>query len=246
MNSNPMLFEEPCNFSYSCRDTNDMPQACHILQVFQDISSDHCEAIGIGYQGLLKQNLIWVVTKIRFQIVKPLPMINLTAVTWPLKKGTLDFCREYQIKDGNDILIKGCARWCLIDITTRKIVRANKISYPSDNYVPKNNFEEPYFSLTPFDYSSIPPSITHLVTFSELDHNKHLNNTHYASYSVDSIPDIEHMEVIDMEVNFLHECHLGQTIKTYTIKDSDTSYQIIGVRDDGEMSFHSIVFTKRI
>ena len=39
-----------------------------ILDIFQDIASDHAEKIGVGYHALLAKKYLWVVNYIEFEI----------------------------------------------------------------------------------------------------------------------------------------------------------------------------------
>ena len=80
-----------------------------------------------------------------------------------------------------------------------------------------------------------------------LDHNLHLNNTHYASFILDSIEGIEKKKITDLQINYLNECHFKQKVSTYYKKHDDSNKIIIeGIRDDGVISFIGLVTLENI
>ena len=60
------------------------------------------------------------------------------------------------------------------------------------------------------------------VMFTELDHNGHLNNTHYSDIALNSLPEHHKNEFLSqMKIIFLSECKLNDIINTIFFKDSD-------------------------
>ena len=245
-----MRTKEECSFSISDLDANENPLASHILQKFQDIAVHNANYLKIGFDDLIQNDYIWVVTKIRYQVLKPIKKNQkLYITTWPLPKGVIDFCRDYLIEDENgDIFIKGTSRWCITNIKTRRLVRTKGIEYLNGNgeYFDMKCFEEPYYPLTPFEIEGLKPVLEHKVVFTDLDHNKHMNNTKFADLSIDSIPKIEDFAIEEMQVNFLSECLYKDTIKTYIKFNSDNEYEVIGIKSDGKLSFHTFIKLKHI
>ena len=240
----------PCQFYISDMDIHDRALPSHILQKFQDAAVIHASAIGAGYDDLIADDRIWVVTKIRYTIIEQvLENIPLNITTWPQPKGTMDFCRDYLItdKDGKT-LIKGTSKWCITNVKTRRLVRARDFDYLNGNgiYCLDKNYEDPYFNLRPFDFSSLEPVLVHQVRYTDLDHNMHMNNTNFASLSIDSIENIEQYVVQEMQVNFLCECRYKDTIKTYVKKNNELEYEVMGVKNDGIISFHTFMRLKHI
>ena len=63
---------------------------------------------------------------------------------------------------------------------------------------------------------------SHKVMFTELDHNGHLNNTHYSDIALNSLPEHHKNEFLSqMKIIFLSECKLNDIINTIFFKDSD-------------------------
>ena len=241
-------YKENYEFSFSQRDANNHVLPSAILESFQDIGSTHAKLLGVGYEDLLAQNYIWVVTKIRFQIKKDIPFNKLSLKTWPLKKGLLDFNREFKLTDENDeVYLVGTSKWCVVDINTRKLVRARNIDYKNiEAFKEETSFEESYELLKEFEHNESNFKKRFDINYSLLDHNFHLNNTKYASFILDSIDDIEKKEIVDLQINFLKECLYKDYIKTYCIRKNDNELLFEGIRNDSEVSFLALVKLKDI
>ncbi|MFA6795991.1 MAG: acyl-ACP thioesterase domain-containing protein [Bacilli bacterium] len=245
-----MKSTEPCTFYISDMDIHDCALPSHILQKFQDIAVINATELGAGYDDLIADDRIWVVTKIRYTVLKQVkentPML---ITTWPQPKGVMDFCRDYLITDkSGEVYIKGTSKWCITNIKTRRLVRARDFDYLNGNgtYCLDKNYEDPYYNLRPFDYSNLKPALTHQVRYTDLDHNMHMNNTNFASLAINSIEDIEKYTIEDMQVNFLCECLYKDTIRTYVKRTSEFECEVIGVKNEGILSFHTFMKLKHI
>jgi len=245
-----MKSTEPCTFYISDMDIHDHALPSHIFQKFQDIAVINAASLGAGFEDLIKNDKIWVVTKIRYTVLKQIPEnIPLLITTWPQPKGIMDFCRDYLITDqAGEILVKGTSKWCITNVKTRKLVRARDFDYLNGNgeYCLDKNYNDPYFNLRPFDFANLSPALVYKVRYTDLDHNMHMNNTNFASLSIDSIDNIENYTIEDMQVNFLCECRYKDTIKTYVKNNCGSEYEVIGVKDDGSLSFHTFMKLKHI
>lgn len=237
----------PCAFSYSFRDLNDNPFPSHILQAFQDVASRQVDDMGLGYEDLLKSNLIWALIKVRFRFVGKIQKEEAVVTTWPHKQGVLRFDRDYSISNpsGEEAVI-GSSEWAVLDINTRRLVRP-PFTYPADKKLfPRVTIPEGYFSLNGFPTEKMEPVITHQIVFTDLDHNKHANNTGYASLAIDSIPNIENFRVKEMQINFLEEVRFHDQVSTYCLAKGENTYEVLGIRADGIRSFDSLIILEHI
>jgi len=223
-----MEYETKITLYNSYFDYNNRLTAKSLFSIFQDVASIHAEEIGVGFETMLAQNLYWVLSRVKFDILK-MPEPNQTVIvrTWPHEKGRIDFDRDLKImsEDGN-ILIKGTSKWCVIDTIKRTLQRTENV-----NYIGKHCLEINY----PDKFAKIAlPSIepitkfTHKVRFSDLDHNKHMNNTNYANLVINAL---ENKIFTHFEINYLSECLLDDEIIVSSIKDENGEY-IIGINNN--------------
>ena len=225
-------------FTYSDFDTNDNIFPSALLYCFQDVAGEHADLLKVGYKDLLANSNIWVLDKLRFEIVSPLKINEeYTIKTWPLQASILQFQREFLILDSsNNIVVKASSIWCVINIESRKLVRAKTINFNIDNYIQTKAFDDSFIMFKIDDLNTYSKGICENVRFSELDHNKHMNNVKYSILSLDTIPDILNLKIKSMQINFQRECVYNDKLQTY-YKKEDNLYTIVGVKNDEVTSF---------
>ena len=219
---------EKITFYNSYFDLNDNLSTKSILNIFQDVASLHAEDLGVGYLAMLEKNLYWVLIRIKLDILK-MPEINQTVIveTWPHEKGKVDFDRDLKIlSQSGETLVVATSKWCVIDAEKRTLQRTDNIDYngkccsdviykqgAQKIFLPKNEF------VFKFDY---------IVQYSDIDHNKHMNNTNYANLVFNAV---ENKHFTHFEINFNNECVLNDKIQVYTVKDECFEYVVGKVED---------------
>ena len=212
-------------------DLNDNLRPASVLDMFQDIAARHAEVLGCGYLPMLKKNRLWVLLRNHYEVVKyPYYTQELVISTWP-KQGRLDFDRSYLLtdKDG-EVYIKGISKWCVIDATTRRLVKDTGVEYPEQCPLE--------LACAPAQKLVLPESGERCASFvagnSDLDHNGHMNNTRYADILHDAL---ERHEVIrELDFNYMHELAPGDCLDVYRHREDDVIY-VWGVRADSVACF---------
>ena len=80
----------------------DFLRLASILDLFQDTAALHARNLGIGYDDLLKLNLLWVVTNVEFELVGKLPKFGDEIIVKAMgydKRGRLNLSRKEVFKD---------------------------------------------------------------------------------------------------------------------------------------------------
>ncbi len=209
-------------------DLNDRLSAKSILNIFQDVASIHAEDIGVGFNAMLNQNLYWVLSRIKFDILN-MPQPNQTVIveTWPHEKGRVDFDRDMRILSENgEVLIIATSKWCVIDTINRRLQRTDNINYVGDFCKDINYLEN--FNKIDLPNQDFQEKLSHIVQFSDLDHNQHMNNTNYATLVVNAI---ENKLFTHFEINFLNECLLEDKIDVSYASTSKGEYVVGAVND---------------
>lgn len=209
-------------------DLNDRLTIKSILNIFQDVASIHAEFIGVGYEEMLRKNLYWVLSRIKLDIIR-MPKINETVIveTWPHIKGRIDFDRDMKIlSETGEVLIIATSKWCVIDTINRTLQRTDNINYIGE-YCDDVNYEGRFNKIIVPDNNKIE-KFNHIVKFSDLDHNKHMNNTNYANLIVDAI---DNKCINHFEINYLNECKLNDIISISALKKEEGEYVVGAVND---------------
>ena len=209
-------------------DANDNLSIKSILSIFQDVAANHAEEIGVGYLTMLNKNLYWVLSRVKFDIIKQ-PQIDetVTVETWPHEKGRIDFDRDMKIlSEDGAVLITATSKWCVIDTVNRRLQKTENVNYIGEIH-PEINYTEK------FDKIALPESgqsfmFSHSVGFCDLDHNKHMNNTNYANLIANAITN---KTVTHFEINFINECLENDEISIFKTT-SDSGEYIVGKVQD--------------
>lgn len=232
-----LLYSEKIKLSPSQFDLNDNLLPSAIFQIFQDIASVHGEMMGVGFETMFNNGFYWITVRIKYDvIIQPKLYQQVVVKTWPHPKGRVDFDRDYLVEDlfGNT-LIKGTSKWCVISTLTRKLVLPGVVEYPVGAEFESNVNYDFKFEKTQTVPAKQKPDFVHTVSLSEIDHNKHLNNVHYAQYVFDCLQN-EHLT--HMQINFISECKLGDVVDIYFEK-FDEDYLVSGYVD-GQLKFSAL------
>lgn len=203
-----------------------------ILNYFQDAATDHAILIGLGYDQMIKDNMLWVVLRIRFDIYNDINYLDEISIeTWPEPKSKVDFGRSYLIKDNQgNVLIRGKAVWVVIDSVKRKIVRSSEVIRYKDEYTHKSIYDEPIKKLEHIEYKNYKKVCTYKVKEEDIDLNGHMNNTKYAKIVFDSI-NVSNRKIISGQIDFINEARLNDLIDIYVI-DSKDKIKSCGIIND--------------
>lgn len=224
-------------------DFNGRLKLSSLFTYFQDIAGLHAENLGMGMENLYeKHNALWVLARIRVDTVRyPLWNEEITIDTWPQEPNKIEFTRDFLVKDmrGN-ILAKAVSTWVIIDVNTRRLKKTKSvyIGYPPikkeraincklGNLKPKGPLEMVY---------------KRTVGYSDIDVNRHLNNSKYVDFIMDcfSLKYHEKYSIKSIEVNYSKEALPGDTITIY--KDISEAYSTLiyieGVNEkDNKLTF---------
>ncbi len=198
-------------------------QPASVLDLFQDVAGSHARELGIAFGPESGTSLIWVLAKVKYEVVQSNTKFrNVTVKTWPLPPTGINFRRDYMIFDENgDVIIKGTSEWVVVDAIKRKIV-IKKDVYPLseaefcrdltfDGKLPRLNVQE----LQGVPYCFTPG-------YSDIDENRHVNNTKYANYIMNALAPKENNVIRSFRIDYHKEIMQGEEIALYTQGDAST------------------------
>lgn len=185
--------------------------AC-ILDLFQNAAGAHAELLGIGGTTMLEKQLMWVLTKVRYRVVRQVPMFRKVKVqTWPLPPSRIGFQREYCIRDEADnILIKGSSQWVLMHAEKRSFMPVQDV-YPMElDFHTNQMFDGKIRRIRDFE----PQGEARIVRpgFSDIDINGHVNNTKYANFALDALCPGEEESIAYLQIDYHRELQAGVAV----------------------------------
>lgn len=196
-------------------------QPASILDLFQDVAGAHAQVLGIGGDTMLEKKLLWVLTKVKFQILAPAHMFQEVRVkTWPLSPGRIGFQREYLIEDmEGHPLVKGSSQWVMVHSEERRFMPVKDV-YPADiEYRTEQMFEGKLLRIRDFEAQGEP--CLRLPGWSDMDINGHVNNTKYANYILDALKPAEEDCIDSFQIDYHRELQSGGLLQVYTRREEN-------------------------
>lgn len=214
-----------------------------VLDIFQEIAVEHAEKLGIGMDVMLVQKLMWVLTKLKYQVVRDLPVSStVKAKTWPLAPSKIGFQREYLLLDENDnVLVKGSTEWVLMNSETRRFARVMDIFQNDWDYCEERNFPGKFGRAADFDEDDTAYEIC--PGFSNIDVNGHVSNIKYADYVLDAINPGNDEYIDTFRIDFHREVQKDSKLMIYTANSGDTILAK-GKSEAGETMFSCEIYLK--
>lgn len=162
-----------------------------LMKHMQQAACDDLDQYGLTYASMREDDLVFVIIKMGITFsgeIKKRDEIEILTVNTGVQG--IVFVREFIIYKNSFPVARATTHWVLMSFSKRIPVRANRLKYPLPNSdigiesiaLPRKLIEE-----TEFDFET-----EHRVAYSELDENRHMNNTVYADLIYDHAPyDIE-------------------------------------------------------
>ena len=170
---------------------------------------------GPSYDELMERGLSFLLSRMCVDFIRPiLQYEDLTVETFGLPSRGYSFERGYRLTDAaGKTVAAGLSVWALYDLKTGRFARVDALG---DGYT---GGEAPAVS-TPTRFL-IPESVRleqvgeRRVMWSDVDVNRHVNNTGYPNVLCDYLPDPAAGELFGMSINYKNEAKLGETIAIF-------------------------------
>lgn len=214
-----------------------------MLGFLQDAGMLHAEELGVGLEDMIRNNAFWVFTQQKLIMNRwPAWKDTVRIVTRPRAIDGLKAYRDYEIFIGDEKIGESVATFMVLNGETRKPVKPQ-----IDTEIHKNLPEStvgfiPEKLIAPDD---LKVENTIVVQNSDLDMNRHVNNTKYAQWILNTIPiKYHHNHVVkEFNINFTAEARLGDEIDILAriIEEDFTFYQGVRKSDNKKIFNASIV-----
>lgn len=219
--SRPHVFlKESFQIRASECDQNDIVHTDVISSILQEVAHFHSYQSDIKTDELYQDGYYWILNRMSLRFVKhPVWLDKVNAYTWQSGIDRLGFMRDYYLFDeqGNAY---GCGRsyWTLVSAKDHKLLNP-LIIYPELQDSMVSNFtafdEAPIRLRRNFADFNQAVSFEKYVGFSDIDKNRHMNNTRYIALCVDAANKLEIQGTLkSLDINYLAESLLGESLTT--------------------------------
>jgi acyl-ACP thioesterase len=185
------------------------------FQHMQDAAGDHAEHIGVGFEAMMAQNMVWILSRAKIVFID-FPRLKERVIfeTWP--KGLqqkLFFMRDFSIRagDGRPLALASTA-WLLVNPTARRMLMPSALK----GDLPDNNgryaLNEIVDRINPPE--GMPERLAARATYSAVDMMGHVNNARYIEWICDCFSQEEFAarRMRWLQINYNNEIRPGESV----------------------------------
>lgn len=169
---------------------------------------------GFGVDALNVDNQTWVLSRMAIEFdCRPEQYTDYTVTTWINDYGRVLSTRNFTLTDATGCQFgRAVTQWAMLDLATRS---ALDLSWVGDKHADAV-VDAPSPAEKPRKIREVNPTrtVAHLVVYSDIDFNRHVNTMRYIEMMLDMLPLELLMRECGMrfDIHFLHECRYGQTL----------------------------------
>ena len=216
------------------------------LRYLQDTAFCQMEHDGPSYDELFERGLAFVLSRMKILFFEPVRSHeNVISSTWAAGGHAASFVRCYEMKNESGSLVaKGKSVWALCDVINKRLVRISdvELNYASDEENDVELQRKPEFAGEPVLLG------TKKVFYTDVDQNRHMNNTRYADMLWHFIPDRDCRRITSLDISYLNEAPLGCELEIYGGESADGDGYVFKTvrREDGKVNVLAKITSTKI
>lgn len=215
-----------------------------LLVYMQETANLQCREYGMDLNDLHhKEGKGFLLSRSMVKIFAPLHAYeDIEVRTWCIDNRGYNFIRCFSIHRDGEMTALAVTHWALVDIHSGKMIRTTDFrrDFPYG--------EMPDESLLP-QRIRIPATVgmevagERRIVYSDLDFNRHMNNTKYPDMICDFLPSMDGKWVTSLSLSYLREGAFGDTLTIHRapIADQPDVYLIRTTRPDGAVCLEAEV-----
>ena len=204
-------------------DINGIARPSSVLRYLQETANMQLYNLGPSNESLRQRGMAFILSRVGLRMYAPLyPYDEISVQSWACESRLSSFFRCGRIFRNDELIADLMSVWALLGINDKRVYRASE--EPPD-------FEtDEMLSSDIFMRVRIPNDLElqyindRRICYSDVDLNKHMNNTNYPDMLCDAIPTMIGRRVSSISINFKNEAPLGEVIKIYKANDGDIHY----------------------
>ncbi len=210
-----------------------------LFNYFQGVTGAHANSIGFGGSDILRKGYSWVISRYRLSVLK-LPSLydKFTITTWRSGENGYFAVREFIVTDEEkNILMQATSSWMLMNIFKMVPVKPSDLfpGYPMNSERALDDKFPPISEISRIEYEK-----EFSVRKSDLDMNRHVNNSVYTSWIIETGEDINGEKALkDIVINFKSETRYGENVISQASgnkEDGRIIHRLIGKNSGKELT----------
>ncbi|MBQ8551319.1 MAG: hypothetical protein IJ428_00740 [Clostridia bacterium] len=227
--------------SHDCDESGKMRPSL-ILRYMQETANLQLRALGPTAEQLVSEDRAFILSRINMSIYGDLHAYeDISVSSWACDSRGVSFNRCYQIRRQDELIAEAASVWGLIGISDRKIYRVEDVTLGFETDEPLE-LDSPRRVHIPRELSlSLVGERT--IVYSDIDANRHMNNTNYPDMLCCFIPHIAKKRVLSVGISFAAEAKQGETLKVY-MSEVDGTYYFRTIRTDGSTNVEAMIMVE--
>lgn len=227
-------------------DANREVRPSQILAYMQETSHHHLISAGMSLDALRDtRGLAFLLSRIAIRIYTPLyANQEIDVETWVCESRGLSFNRCFRILRGDEMIAEAFSVWALLDMHQNKLLPATAFPYNIEPDLPLGKELSNRVRLPSQDL--MQQIGTRKIVYSDIDYNRHMNNTRYPDMLCDFIPDMNAHRAIGFTFSFLREAPFGESLKVLRADHPDGGFFFRTLNALDEPCLEAVVLTEKI
>ena len=199
---------------YSQTDTNRNMTIGAVIDAFQDCSCFQSEELGIGFDYLIPNNLVWILNFWQIEITQcPRFYDKIKVATFPYDfKGFFGFRNFFIENDKEEKIITANSIWTLMDWEKKcpaRIPQIMKDTYPLEERLPMD-YKPRKIKIPDMEETTITKAEPVEIKKDHLDSNRHVNNGQYIRIALENAaPDLQ---FTSLQAEYRKQAFLGDIL----------------------------------
>jgi len=223
MDDKPAVYEREFAIQYHDTDQYGFVRHTALLNFMQTASVEHAALLNVSVGYLLKAGCTWVLSRVHLTVERYLRAGDTVKIrTWPALRTHRFTVRDFEMHDDAGILVGAATTsWAVLDIATRRPALLDSV-LPDFPLNPARALKDDFDTLPQLKNREREQVIP--VLRSDLDSNRHVNNTVYVSWALEVIPDVidRDCRLTSLEIGFKAEALYGDVIKTMATASAES------------------------
>ncbi len=220
------VWAEEFRIKFNEVDFNNRVKISTLFNYMQEAAVSHALKLRMNYiQDSDEKNLIWVLSRTKIKIREnPGYREKIIIETWPKCIDGPFAVRDFLIKNDKSEEIAGATTaWLLVDLNSRRPIKVDLLREEMSLVEEKHGINEPLLKLK--QEWELQYSYKRQAVYSDIDVNKHVNNTKYIDWIIDSFPpDFYKTKQLDsLRIDLLSETKLGDKLSIQKGHSPDNS-----------------------
>lgn len=207
------IFEQQYSVQSYETDQRGFARPVALLNYLQSTAGEHASLLGVAVSDLRKSGHTWVLSRIHLAMERyPRGGETLRLRTWPATRDRLFTVRDFQLFDKEASLIgRATTSWAVLNLKTRRPVKLTDV-LPLYPIHPERALYDTFGSLPTLEKPEHELRLP--VLRGDLDINRHVNNTVYTGWALETLPEEVDSNccLAEIEVDFRAEALYGDTI----------------------------------